>query len=381
MTHDHGRSLPSTPLTPGDRRLLVCVVVPLLLLTAVLLVVLRPHGDVKVDALQAAKARGQVTAVIPCPQAPDECDRATVLLTNGTTVTARVVKHPLVPPVRTGQRILLSVAEDAEPADRYLYVDQDRSRPLLALALVFAFAVVLLSRWRGVAALVALAVTALVLTQFVLPAILGGANPVLVAVVGGTAIMVLALYLTHGFNARTSVALLGTIGALLLTALLAEAFLRLTRITGLSADGASEVASYVPGLDVQGLLIAGVVIGTLGVLDDVTVTQTAVVWELAAADPTASRADLFGAGLRVGRAHVASVVNTLVLAYAGAALPMLMLFAISGMPQLYALSTEQVAVEVVRALVGSLGITAAMPLTTLLAALTHPTPKPVIGPL
>lgn len=361
--------------------MLVSVVVPLLLLTAVLLVVLRPHGDVKVDALQAAKARGQVTAVIPCPQAPDECDRATVLLTNGTTVTARVVKHPLVPPVRTGQRILLSVAENAEPADRYLYVDQDRSRPLLALALVFAFAVVLLSRWRGVAALVALAVTALVLTQFVLPAILGGANPVLVAVVGGTAIMVLALYLTHGFNARTSVALLGTIGALLLTALLAEAFLRLTRITGLSADGASEVASYVPGLDVQGLLIAGVVIGTLGVLDDVTVTQTAVVWELAAADPTASRADLFGAGLRVGRAHVASVVNTLVLAYAGAALPVLMLFAISGMPQLYALSTEQVAVEVVRALVGSLGITAAMPLTTLLAALTHPTPKPVIGPL
>jgi uncharacterized membrane protein len=357
--------------------LVLALLLPLLALTAVLLIVLRPHGDIRVDALQSAKARGEVTAVVPCPLAPDECDRATVRLTDGvgdgTVVTARVVKHPLVPPVRTGQRILLSVVENAEPAERYLYLDQDRSRPLLLLAGLFAAAVIALSRWRGLAALGALAMTAVVLTQFVLPAILSGSDPLLVAVVGGTAIMVLALYLSHGITVRTSVALLGTIGALVLTAVLGEVFLRLTRISGLSVDGSSEVASYV-GVDVRGLLIAGLVIGALGVLDDVAVTQTAVVWELSVADPTASRQTLFRAGLRVGRAHVAAVVNTLILAYAGAALPMLMLFAISGVPESYVLSTERVAVEVVRALVGGLGIIAAVPITTALAALTSTRP-------
>ena len=309
---------------------------------------------------------------MPCPLAPDECDRATVRLTDGvgagTVVTARAVKHPLVPRVETGQRILLGVVDAADPADRYLYVDQDRSRPLLLLAGLFAAAVIALSRWRGLAALGALAVTAVVLTQFVLPAILSGSDPLLVAVVGGTAIMVLALYLTHGISVHTSVALLGTMGALMLTAVLGEVFLRLTRISGLSSDGASEVASYVPGVDVKGLLIAGLVIGALGVLDDVAITQTAVVWELSAAKPTAGRQELFSAGLRVGRAHVAAVVNTLVLAYAGAALPMLMLFSISGVPESYVVSTERVAVEVVRALVGGLGIVAAVPITTALAA-------------
>lgn len=369
MGHHHG---PVGQVARRTRLLVLGLLLPLLGLTIVLLVVLRPDGDIKVDALQSAKARGVVTAVVPCPLAPDECDRATVRLTDGvgagTVVTARAVKHPLVPRVEAGQRILLGVVEAADPADRYLYVDQDRSRPLLLLAGLFAAAVIALSRWRGLAALGALAVTAVVLTQFVLPAILSGSDPLLVAVVGGTAIMVLALYLTHGINVHTSVALLGTIGALMLTAVLGQVFLRLTRISGLSSDGASEVASYVPGVDVKGLLIAGLVIGALGVLDDVAITQTAVVWELSEAKPTASSRELFRAGLRVGRAHVAAVVNTLVLAYAGAALPMLMLFSISGVPETYVLSTERVAVEVVRALVGGLGIIAAVPITTALAA-------------
>ncbi|MEU4395318.1 YibE/F family protein [Kribbella sp. NPDC023855] len=369
MGQHHG---PVGQIGRRTRLLVLGLLLPLLGLTVVLLVVLRPSGDLEVDALQSAKAKGVVTAVVPCPLAPDECDRATVKLTGGdgagTVVTARAVRHPLVPRVETGQRILLGVVEAADPADRYLYVDQDRSRPLLWLAGLFAAAVIALSRWRGLAALGALAVTAVVLTQFVLPAILSGSDPLLVAVVGGTAIMVLALYLTHGISVHTSVALLGTMGALMLTAVLGEVFLRLTRISGLSADGASEVASYVPGVDVKGLLIAGLVIGALGVLDDVAITQTAVVWELSAAKPTATRRELFGAGLRVGRAHVAAVVNTLVLAYAGAALPMLMLFSISGVPESYVLSTERVAVEVVRALVGGLGIVAAVPITTALAA-------------
>jgi uncharacterized membrane protein len=219
-----------------------------------------------------------------------------------------------------------------------------------------------------VAALVALGLTGVVLVVFVLPAILHGSDPMLVSVVGSTVIMLVTLCLTHGINARTSVAAVGTVGALALTAVLGIVFVRLCRISGLSPEGAAEVASYTPGLDLRGLLVAGLVIGALGVLDDVTVTQTAAVWELSAANPAAGRGELLAAGLRIGRAHVASVVNTLVLAYAGASLPLLMQFAIQGMSESYAVSLERVAIEVVRGLVGSLGIIAAVPLTTALAA-------------
>jgi uncharacterized membrane protein len=214
-----------------------------------------------------------------------------------------------------------------------------------------------------------LVVTALVLTRFVLPAILEGTNALLVAVVGGTLIMVLALFLTHGVNAQTSVALVGTIGALALTAVLGTVFIEVSHISGLGQESASTLGTLVENIDVQGLLVAGLVIASLGVLDDVTVTQAAAVWELSAANPAASRRSLIGAGLRIGRAHVASVVNTLMLAYAGAALPLLLLFAASNAPSTYTISTEDVAIQVIGGLVGSLGIIAAVPLTTALAAM------------
>jgi uncharacterized membrane protein len=137
----------------------------------------------------------------------------------------------------------------------------------------------------------------------------------------------------------------------------------------MASEGATGAQSLVPDIDLTGLLVAGMVIGALGVLDDVTVTQAAAVWELSAANPSANRRELVAAGLRIGRTHVASVVNTLVLAYAGAALPVLLVFAIQGLPGRVVLSQESVAMEVVRGLVGSLGIIAAVPLTTALAAM------------
>jgi uncharacterized membrane protein len=181
--------------------------------------------------------------------------------------------------------------------------------------------------------------------------------------------MVLALYLTHGVNAQTSIALVGTVGALALTAVLGTVFIEAAKITGLSSEGAGFLESYIGRIDLQGILVAGLVIGALGVLDDVTITQAAAVWELSAAKPEASRSELIAAGLRIGRAHVASVVNTLVLAYAGSALPLLLLFAASAAPATYTISTEDVAIQVVSGLVGSLGIIAAVPMTTALAAL------------
>ncbi|WP_238161189.1 YibE/F family protein [Kribbella antibiotica] len=376
MSHGHG----DTSAVDADavvarrvRILLAAVLTPLLLLTLVGVVMLWPSHEVKVDALQTAKARGVVLSIAPCAERPDECDRARVKVTagegTGSEVDARVVKHPLVPRVQAGNRILMQVIPEAAADERYKYVDQDRGRPLLLLVGIFAAAVIALSRWRGLAALGALAVTAVVLTQFVMPAILAGGDPLLVAVVGAFVIMSVTLLLTHGPNAQTAISMAGTAGALVLTAALGELFVLGSRISGLDNNGASEVAAYVPGgVNLPSLVVAGLVIGALGVLDDVTVTQTAAVWELSAAKPNASRRELLAAGLRIGRSHVASVVNTLVLAYAGAALPLLMLFAITGTPDSYVVSLETVATQIVNGLVGSLGIIAAVPLTTALAA-------------
>ena len=301
---------------------------------------------------------------------------ATVKLTSGPDkgklVPVQVPKAGQAPiPTKVGQPVMLAVVNTGATtiADRYHYVDHDRTKPLLLLTVIFAIAVVALSRWRGFAALIALAVTAVMLTQFIMPAILKGSNALVVAVVGGTVIMAIALFLTHGINAESSIALSGTIAALGLTVVLGWFFTKLCQLSGWASEGASAAQQFAPDIDLTGLLVAGMVIGALGVLDDVTVTQAAAVWELSAANPAANRRELVGAGLRIGRTHVASVVNTLVLAYAGAAMPILLVFAIQGLPGRYVVSTELVAMEVVRGLVGSLGIIAAVPLTTALAAM------------
>ncbi|WP_344154022.1 YibE/F family protein [Kribbella yunnanensis] len=357
------------------RIVVAAVLAPLITAAVIAMIVMWPGGGVKVSTYQTDTARGEVTKLAPCPDKRDQCDLASIKLSTGPdkgkTAPVQVPQAGKVPiPVEVGQSIMLGVQTDAKDiADRYQYVDHDRSKPLLILAAVFALAVVALSRWRGFAALIALAVTAVMLTQFILPAILKGSNPLLVAVVGGTVIMAIALFLTHGINAESSIALSGTIAALGMTVVLGWFFTKFCQLTGLASDGASAAKQFAPNLSLTGLLVAGMVIGALGVLDDVTVTQAAAVWELSAANPSASRAELISAGLRIGRTHVASVVNTLVLAYAGAAMPVLITFAIQGLPGQYVLSTEMVAMEVVRGLVGSLGIIAAVPLTTTLAAL------------
>ncbi|MFI5708795.1 YibE/F family protein [Kribbella sp. NPDC051620] len=381
--HGHGSEVIDTSVVDSDavvarrvRIVVAGVLIPLIAAAVIAMIVLWPGGDLKIAAAEQTGASGTVVSLKACPESPADCDEATVKLRSapgadkGLEVPVEVPKGKnAAVEIKAGDRIILGVQKGAALADRYQYVDHDRSIPLIALAVIFAIAVIALSRWRGVAALGALGITALTLTQFILPAILKGSNPLLVAVVGGSVIMVIALYLTHGINAQSSVALAGTIASLGLTAFLGWGFVKLSAFSGLASDGASAVKAYVPGLDLTGLLVAGIVIGSLGVLDDVTVTQASAVWELSAANPAASRASLIGAGLRIGRAHVASVVNTLVLAYAGAALPILMVFAIGGVSTGYLLSTEIVAVEVVRGLVGSLGIIAAVPLTTALAAM------------
>jgi uncharacterized membrane protein len=185
--------------------------------------------------------------------------------------------------------------------------------------------------------------------------------------VGGGAIVLVALYLAHGFNPLTHVAAIGAFAALALTGILSWLVVSLAQFSGL----ASEEAFYlllIPDFDISGLLLAGIVLGTIGALDDVTVTQASAVWEVRSANDQLTGKQLFDAGLRVGRDHVASSVNTLLLAYAGAAMPLLILFTLSSQPLAAVASSEVVAVEIIRTLVGSIGLVASVPITTWMAA-------------
>ncbi|MBY8879161.1 YibE/F family protein [Streptomyces sp. PLK6-54] len=303
---------------------------------------------------------------------PDACQKATIEVASGPDKGATFTE--IVQPDQTrrytvGQGVVLAYAPNAPAGQRYSVTDVDRGFPLALLAGLFALAVIVVGRLRGVMALIALAVSFAVLTLFILPAILRGDNPLLVAVVGGSAIMLAALYMCHGLNARTSVAVLGTLCSLFLIGALGSGFIGWAHLTGNTSDETGLIHSLYPHIEIKGVLLAGIIIGSLGVLDDVTVTQVAAVWELKDADPGANWRKLYGAGMRIGRDHIASVVNTLVMAYAGAALPLLLLFSIARSGVLRVASSELVAEEIVRTLVGSIGLVASVPLTTALAAL------------
>ena len=267
-----------------------------------------------------------------------------------------------------GQRVRLAELPTDVGEPTYYIADFQRGPQMVLLAGLFVLAVVGLGRFQGVRALLGLGLSFLVIIGFIVPAILDGSSPVAVALFGALVVMIVTLYLSHGANAKTSAAVVGTAGALLLTVALAAAFVAATSLTGFTDEEARLANFEVGGLSLRGLLLAGIIIGGLGVLDDVTMSQSATVFALRRADPRLGFAGLFRAGLSVGRDHVAATVNTLFLAYAGAALPLLILFTTGVDPLGTVVTSEIVAVEVVRTLVGSIGLVAAVPLTTALAA-------------
>jgi uncharacterized membrane protein len=361
------------------RILIAAMLVPCALATLVGLVLLWPTGGPPTPprTLSQQPVQATVTQASASDCSPGSGDRGclTLLLAMadgplpGRDLVQVVPVEPGSPQFAVGDEVVLAYS-GADPTDpgSYQVVDFQRQQPLIWLAALFAAAVLVLGRWRGLAALAALALSFAVLLLFVLPAILAGSDPLAVAVVGSGLIMFAVLYLTHGPSARTSVAVLGTLLSLAAIGGLGAAFAAAASLTGLDDQTANLIASLGTGVDARGLLLAGVVIGALGVLDDVTVTQTSAVWELRRANPALGAPALFGAAMRIGRDHVASAVNTLVLAYAGAALPLMLLFSLSGRALGDVLTTQDVATEVVRTLVGSIGLVASVPITTALAA-------------
>jgi uncharacterized membrane protein len=271
--------------------------------------------------------------------------------------------------------VVLSYAPESEPGFEYQYSDRERRPVLLALTIVFVVAVLALGARRGAGALAGLAGSFVILGLFVLPALIDGRPPLPVAVVGASAIAYLALYAAHGFGRTTTLALLGTLAALALTALLSTLVVAAARYSGFASEESFFLTVMAAKVDFRGLVLAGLVLGALGALDDVTVKQASAVDELRAANRALSSRELFTAGMRIGRDHVASTVNTLFLAYAGAALPLLMLFVLASQSLGDVANGEVVAVEITRALVGSIGLVAAVPVTTVLAAWLGRAPK------
>ncbi|MFT4125903.1 MAG: YibE/F family protein [Gordonia sp. (in: high G+C Gram-positive bacteria)] len=281
--------------------------------------------------------------------------------------------QPGQPTLQIGDDVRLSTipggasAATGDATTHYTFFDFARTTPTVIWAILFAGAVILVAVWRGLRSIIGLIFAFAVLGFFTLPAILDGRSPVAVAVVSSAVILFVVLYLAHGISLRTSSALLGTLTSLLLAGLLSWAAITTMHLTGLSAEQTTSLQVYQGGISIGGLLLAGFIIGTLGVLNDVTITQASAAFELAAAgEPT--RFATFRAAMRVGRDHIASTVYTLVFAYAGSALPLLLLFSVARQPFGSLLTSDTVAVELARSFVGGIAIALSVPLTTAIAA-------------
>ena len=353
------------------------VTVPLIALATIVgLVALWPTSRPPVDVSQIGFADAVVTAEVSsvadggCSyDAESHCQTVMFALTDGSgdVASQEFDNSATSPRFRTGDRVILNLVEDADPLFRYHYADRDR-RPVLAIvAGLFGLAVIGLGRLRGMGALAGLASSVGLLLWFVAPSILAGEDPVAVAAVGGAAIALITLYLAHGFGPNTHVAAIGCFAALGLTMVLSWLVAPAAAFSGFASEESLFLAT-IGTVQISGLVLAGAVLGAIGALDDVTVTQVSAVFELHAANPELSRRSLFRSGLRIGRDHIASTINTLLLAYAGAAMPLLLLLTLSNLPLAMMANSEVVAVEIVRTLVGSIGLVAAVPITTWLAA-------------
>ncbi|MCK8433824.1 YibE/F family protein [Streptomyces sp. D2-8] len=408
-SHNHG---PATPVSLHLRKVIAAILIPFAAAVLVGLAVLWPGGapahertgvgfdrqtqDATVTKVVEVSCKEAGASGVPptgdtstaegssaVQQEKGTCKRATIRVDSGDDkgrTFTEIVQPDQSRQLHEGQKVVVAYEPSAPKDLQYSVTDINRRLPMGLLAGIFALAVVVVGRLRGVMALVALAISFMVLNFFILPAILQGSNPLVVAVVGASAIMLIALYLCHGLSARTSVAVLGTLISLLLIGILGSVFIDWAALSGNTDDNTGLIHGLYPTIDMSGLLLAGIIIGSLGVLDDVTVTQTSAVWELHEANPSMGWRGLYRAGIRIGRDHIASVVNTLVLAYAGAALPLLLLFSIAQSSVGTVANSELVAEEIVRTLVGSIGLVASVPVTTALAALMVSADRPGTEP-
>lgn len=288
----------------------------------------------------------------------------------GETITVESGQMALVnlPQYKTGDKVIVTQGQNPKGESTYYITDYIRRGPLLSLFIIFVFLTALIARKKGLTALLGMLISFLVIFFFILPNILTGADPIQTAIFGSILIIPPSFFLSHGFNKKTLVAMGGTIISLMITAVLAGVFVQLSRLSGFASEEAGFLQLARPGnINIQGLLLAGIIIGSLGVLDDITISQSAIVQELKKTDAKLKSRQLYQKSMSVGKDHITSMVNTLILVYTGASLPLLLLFVDNPHPFLEVINYEVVADEIVRTLVGSIGLVLAVPITTFLA--------------
>ena len=270
--------------------------------------------------------------------------------------------------LEVGDPIMVAISKSPDNKVNAYFVDFIRTTPLLWLTAVFSISILLISRWKGLRATLSMAFSLFVIISYIIPHILTGEDPLRVSIIGSAVLLTVTLYLTYGWNLKSHAAVLGMILVLLLTGALAALFIVITRLNGTGDENTMFLMQMLDTpINLRGLFLGGLIIGALGVLDDLVTTQASAVFELHHANPTLGFSGLYRSAMRIGQDHVAATVNTLVLAYAGASLPMLLMFSLGRGDYGYLVNFSFIAEEIVRTLVGSLGLIAAVPLTTAIA--------------
>jgi uncharacterized membrane protein len=272
--------------------------------------------------------------------------------------------------IKVGDKVMVSISKTPQNVVNAYFVDFVRTTPILWLAFIFALSIIAISGWKGVGALASMVFSLFVIINYSIPHILAGEDPLRVSIIGSVVLLGVTLYLTYGWTLKTHAATISMILALLLTGVLSALFVVFTKLNG---TGDENVMFLMQAMDtpinLRGLLLGGMIIGMLGVLDDLVTSQASAVFELHHANPDFGFRGLYNSAMRIGQDHVAATVNTLVLAYAGASLPMLLLFSLARGDYAFLVNYAFIAEEIVRTLVGSLGLIAAVPITTAIAIL------------
>jgi len=270
--------------------------------------------------------------------------------------------------LREGQKFYFNYNVDINGTERYGLTNIDRRGSLLLLVIIFVVAIILFGGWQGVRSLIALMGSFFAIFYVLMPGLLHGWSPLVASSLVASVILFIAIFFTHGFNRESIIAYSGTMLAVLITGLFAALAVHITSLTGVSNDEAVYLNLNTRGtLDFAGLLLGAIIIGILGVLDDISVTQAAIVSELYDSNPNITRKEVYKRAMRIGREHVGALVNTLVLAYTGASLPILLYLYSSSMNFQTTINLEVFSTEIVRAIVGSLGLILTVPIVTILA--------------
>lgn len=378
MKHSHSHS-EKLPFSQFDRKrvriLLGSIVVPLFVATLVGMFFLWPRGETPVGQEHIyAEGVSEATGVVTFVGETDDYGQTPVRMeTDGVEVDVHVPFEYIDNGLDVGDRIITMFSPDImATGSPYIFVDFERSIPMSALVVFYIIAVAIVARGKGLAAIAGLGASLAIVGFFMLPALLVGKPALVVVLVGAAAMMFASIYLAHGISIRTTTAILGTFGGLIVTGVVAYFAIGANNLTGVLTEEAITLYSKVTGLQMDQILLCGMILAGLGALNDVTITQVSTVWELHGLNPQATRLQLFRRGMVVGRDHIASTVYTLAFAYIGTALPLMLSAAMIDRGFLDTMAVAQVSEEIVRTLVASIGLVLAIPATTAIAATLAP---------